>query len=448
MTNELANIRLQSETSISTKRVDVDLGGDVREFMSRPPHWLLRSGTTVLASVLGLLLLLSVIIKYPDAIIGRVSVTGTQPVMEVVARQGGHLESLRVHEGQRVKRGEILAVLQSAARPEAVFVLGDKLRELQLKIAQEKPALDISFASAENLGQLQNQYADFLNAYHLFQSRLADRYAENAGELLRKQLEAKKAQVISLQEQVSVLHKELDLGKEKVDRLKTLYDKQSISTSELQEQQVALLERMRAQTTGQRTLSEAEVEASEVEKDLHTLEHEHQEALRTAREDVRERLNKLLGAIDLWAADYVLRAPGDGKVAFYDFWSDQQFVNAGRQVFLIVPETTQLLGRIPVNQGGAGKVKPGQVVWIRFDDFPYKEFGNVSGKVQSISQVARDGVNLVLVDIPYPLVTSFHKPLVFKQDMVGEGRIVTEDISLLGRILYEIRRAFINNTPG
>ena len=55
---------------------------------------------------------------------------------------------------------------------------------------------------------------------------------------------------------------------------------------------------------------------------------------------------------------------------------------------------------------------------------------------------------LVLVDIPYPLVTSFHKQLLFKQDMVGEGRIVTEDIRLLGRILYEIRRAFVNNTSG
>jgi hypothetical protein len=66
--------------------------------------------------------------------------------------------------------------------------------------------------------------------------------------------------------------------------------------------------------------------------------------------------------------------------------------------------------------------------------------------VQSISAVSRDGANLVLVDIPHPLVTSFHKKLLFKQEMVGQGRIVTEDIRLLGRILYEIRRAFINNT--
>ena len=106
--------------------------------------------------------------------------------MEVVARQGGHLESLRVREGQRVKQGEILAVMQSAARPATVFALADKLRELQSKIAKEKLVLDISFEPRQDLGQLQSQYADFLNAYHLLQSRLADDYAEKAGELLQQ----------------------------------------------------------------------------------------------------------------------------------------------------------------------------------------------------------------------------------------------------------------------
>src|ERR1051325_9184564 len=170
MTNELQKLPFNLERPMSSTRNDIEIRGDVHEFMSRPPHWLLRSGTTVMASVLSLLLILSVIIKYPDAIIGRVSVTGTQPVMEVVARQGGHLESLRVHEGQRVKQGEILAVLQSAAQPEAVFALSDRLHELQLKIAQEKPVLDAHLPPGQDLGQLQNQYADFLNAYHLLES--------------------------------------------------------------------------------------------------------------------------------------------------------------------------------------------------------------------------------------------------------------------------------------
>ena len=423
-----------------------EISTDVREFMHRPPHWLLRSGTMVLAAVMALLLVLSLIIKYPDTISGRVTVIGTQPVMEVVARQSGHLESLQVREGQHVKQGEILAVMQGPARPATVLELAEKLRQVDLGNDEKMPVLKLAFGPKNDLGKLQEPYAGFLNAYHQLQSRLADDYVEKAGALLRKQLEGKRAQIESLRNQAGMMEREMGLAREKLGRLKTLHQDKAISTEEMQAQEMAVLERMREETTGQRTLNEAEIEASKAEKELRDLEHERAESLRTAREDLRARLNKLLGEVDVWEADYILRAPGEGNVAFYDFWSDQQFVTAGRQVFLIVPQTTHLLGRMPVSQGGSGKIRPGQPVRIQLDDFPYKEFGIVTGKVQSISAVSREGANLVLVDIPHPLVTSFHKKLLFKQEMVGQARIVTEDIRLLGRILYEIRRAFINNT--
>ncbi len=423
-----------------------EISSDVREFMRRPPHWLLRSGTTVLAAVLSLFLILSIVIKYPDTITGRVTLIGTQPVMEVVARQSGHLDSLRVHEGQHVKKAEILAVMQSPAKSETILALAAKLRQLEPPTGEEIPVFRTEFTAEDDLGQIQEPYADFLNSYRLLKSRLADDYAEKTGALLRQQLHGKREQIASLRNQAGMMGKEMGLAREKLGRLKTLHESKAISTAEMQEQEMALLERMRAETSGQRTLNEAEIEASKAEKELRDLEHDRSESLRTAREDLRARLNKLLGAIALWEADYVLRAPGEGNIAFYDFWSDQQFVTAGRQVFLIVPAATRLVGRMPVSQGGSGKIKPGQNVRIQLDDFPYKEFGVVSGKVKSISMVAREGANLVLVDIPHPLVTSFHKNLLFKQEMVGKGNIVTEDMTLLGRVLYEIRRAFVNNT--
>ncbi len=427
------------------RTLDLEASGDVREFMARPPHWLLRAGTTVLASVMSLLVILSIVIKYPDTIRGRVVVTGTQPVMEVVARQNGHLETLSVKEGQSVRRGEVLAILKNASRPYVVFTIAEKLIHVSRELTKDEPALQAEFQSEEDLGRLQTSYADFLHAYLQFRSRLADDYAAKAGGLLRAGMDGKRSQIESLQKQAEMSRRELQLAKSKYERVKQLHDGKSVSTAELQEQEMALLAQMRAETLGQRALADAQIEQAKLEKDLRDLEHQRAEALLVSREELRSRLNKLRGEIDLWESDFVLRAPGDGQVAFYDFWSDQQYVTAGRQVFLIVPETTRLIGRLPVSPGGAGKIKTGQAVRIRLDDFPYKEFGIVSGRVQSISMVARDGANLVLVDVPHPLVTSFQRPLRFKQEMTGEAQIVTEDIRLLGRVLYEIRRAFVNN---
>jgi multidrug resistance efflux pump len=422
------------------------LSAEVHEFMARAPHWLVRSGTMVLASVLGIILLLSVVIKYPDTITERVTVVGTQPVLEVVARQSGHLESLRVTQGQKVEKGEILAVLESPSRAEVVLTLGARINRLLSSVIGKTTMPDESFKPEEGLGKIQESYAEFLNSYNQLRSRLADDYAEKAGALLRDQIAGKRKQIESLRQQSALSRRGADLAREKFDRMKQLRDKATISASDIADQELAMLQEMRADTTAQRAQTEAEIEAAKLEKELHLIEHDREESLRTARELLRSNLNKLRGEIDVWEIDYVLRAPADGVIAFYDFWSDQQFVAAGRQVFLIVPETTRLVGRMPVRQGGAGKIKPGQMVRVRFDDFPYKEFGIVTGSVQSISMVARDGANLVLVDLPYPLVTSFKKTVPFKQDMTGQASIVTEDIRLLGRIFYEIRRAFVNNT--
>jgi HlyD family secretion protein len=441
--------RPPTTTALAPARtLDVDASGDVREFMARPPHWLLRSGTTVLAVVLGVLLVLSIVIKYPDTIKGRVTVIGTQPVVEVVARQSGHLESLRVKEGQRVTHGEILAVIKNPSRPATVFALSEKLARLSNAMAAAKPVLGVEFGPEEELGKLQASYADFLHAYHQYESKMADDYTVKTGGLLREQLDAKRSQIESLRGQSELTRRELELARAKYDRVKVLHGGNMVSTADLQEQEMAYLAQMRSETMAQRALTEAQIEAMKMEKSLRDLEHERDELLLVAREELRAGLNKVRGEIDVWETEHVLRAPADGNVAFYDFWSDQQYVTAGRQVFLVVPETTRLLGRMPVSPGGAGKIRPGQRVRMRLDDFPYKEFGVVSGTVQSISMVARDGANLVLVDIPHPLVTSFHRKLQFKQEMTGEAQIVMEDIRLLGRVLYEIRRAFVNNTDG
>lgn len=423
------------------------LSAGAHEFLGRAPHWMVRSGLSLLTAMLGLLLALGVIIKYPDTIAGRVTITGMQPVGEVVARQSGRLAQLRVTEGQRVVRGDILAIVESPTQADLVFRLAGKLTLLESATIGGARMPDESFKPEEGLGKLQNFYAAFLNSYNQLRSLMADEYADKASALLRQQLEGKRSQIMSLRGQGELSKREVELAREKYARNQALFDRNLLSASQLQDEEIILLGQQRAQTSTFRALTDAEIDAARVEKEIRDLEHEHAEALRIARQQLRADYNRLRGEIDVWDADFVLRAPADGVVAFYDFWSDQQFVAEGRQVFLVVPETTQLIGRMPVKQGGAGKIRPGQTVRVRLDDFPYKEFGVVTGRVQSVSMVARDGANLVLLDLPHPLVTSFHREIEFRQEMTGQASIVTEDIRLIGRVLYEVRRAFVNNAP-
>ena len=75
-----------------TASPEIDLGSDVRAVHDAAAVLAASFRHNGLSSrARTVVVVLSVIIKYPDTIIGRVNVTGTQPVMEVVARQGGPL---------------------------------------------------------------------------------------------------------------------------------------------------------------------------------------------------------------------------------------------------------------------------------------------------------------------------------------------------------------------
>jgi hypothetical protein len=92
------------------------------------------------------------------------------------------------------------------------------------------------------------------------------------------------------------------------------------------------------------------------------------------------------------------------------------------------------------------KVKSGQQVYIRPDNYPYQEFGMLAGTVQSISLVPRNDSYAIEVQLPRGLRTNFDRPLDFRQEMQGSAEIITEELRLLERIFYQIRR-ILKNQP-
>ena len=414
----------------------------VRELMGRPPHWLLRSGATILAAAIVLILTFSAIISYPDMITSRLTVTGSHSVVEVMARQSGHLQSVKVKEKQMVKQGEVLAVIESPCDAEAFLSLRAQLDKLSAMLVNDSAFVKEAFPAEPKLGKLQDSFSDFLASYTRLLAIWSDDHITKTAGLLSAQLESKLSQVENMKGQQTIMDKELNLAQEKYDRMKTLFARGTISAAQLKDHETLLLTQSREHSSVEKSLLEEQILASRLDKEIRDLKHERTESMQAARDRFRLSYQKLRAEMDIWEGDYVLKAPSDGMVAFYDFWNEQQYVTTGRQVFVIVPETSSLRGRMTISQGGTGKIKPGQVVRIKFDDYPSKDFGLVTGHVQSVSLVAREGSNQVLVDLDYPLISSYHKPLHFKQEMAGEASIVTENSSLLGRIFYEIRKAF------
>jgi HlyD family secretion protein len=139
----------------------------------------------------------------------------------------------------------------------------------------------------------------------------------------------------------------------------------------------------------------------------------------------------------------MMKAPIEGEVTFTRFWSVNQNVKQGENVFTIVPDKpSRIIGKVKLQIRGSGKVEVGQRVNIKFDNYPYMEYGMVEGRVAKISLVPNDDYYSCEVDLPNGLVTNYGTKLSFNHEISGSAEIITEDRRLLQRLFNPIRSLF------
>ncbi len=83
----------------------------------------------------------------------------------------------------------------------------------------------------------------------------------------------------------------------------------------------------------------------------------------------------------------VLRAPEAGVVSAL-IAKPGEAVTAGQPVISITPEGSQLVARLLVPSSAIGFLHPASLLKLRYDAFPYQEFGQATGTVTSVSASA------------------------------------------------------------
>ncbi|WP_395046683.1 HlyD family secretion protein [Flavobacterium sp.] len=145
--------------------------------------------------------------------------------------------------------------------------------------------------------------------------------------------------------------------------------------------------------------------------------------------------------------NYTLKSSIAGEVTFLQVWTENQTIISGDNVFSIIPTTQKgFVGKVKAPALNSGKIEIGQQVNTRLANFPDREFGVLKGEVKNISLVPdKDGNLLIDVILPKGLQTSYRKQIPFQQEMKGSAEIITEDLRLLERILYQFREIFKPN---
>jgi len=162
------------------------------------------------------------------------------------------------------------------------------------------------------------------------------------------------------------------------------------------------------------------------------------------RNNFIQSFNILNNAIETWKYNYILAAPTSGQISFTSIIQEKQFVLTSQEILFVSPRSDNYFGTAKISQNNLGKIKVGQAALIKFNSYPFQEFGTVDGIISEITEVpAKDSTFLAKIVLPKGLKTNYGKKLVFKNSMSATAEIITEDRRLIERFFYGFRKTIV-----
>ncbi len=414
---------------------------EVQELISQVPPWIMRWGITVFLAILVLLLAASYLIKYPDIVAAPFVLTSQDAPKPIIARTDGRLVKLWVKENQAVTRNQTLGYIESTADPVQVERLAGWLDSLaQLPHTPQTVSWDrISQLNLDQLGELQVPFQSFTQAFLDYVSVSSNGFYAHKKVLLQKEIHDLVTLNQNLTLQKNLYVQDLEMAENEWRLQQKLAQEKVIAPIELRREESKVLAKKMPLRQIENTIIGNLSSQTAKQKELLELENNILEKKNT----FRQALHTCKSYIESWKTKYMLVASADGRVYFPSFLQEKQNLTAGQEVFFIGTSNGREMGEVRVPQDNLGKIAVGQTVLVKFNSYPFQEFGLVKGQIASISDIPnKEGQFLARIHLPEGLTTNYHKKIVYKTGMTANAEIVTEDLRLLERFFYDLRGIF------
>ncbi len=412
---------------------------EVQEILGRPPKWIVRVGISIIFVVVAGLFVGSYFLKYPDILPATITVTTENLPAGVMAMTTGKIDTIAVTEKQLVREGDLLAIVRNPARYEDVMAVKRMLEESDTLVVETHGRASLQ------LGEIQSAFTAFDNALTDYRHFVEMDYHNRKIKVIQKQISAQKSLLQKTINQLNISRKQLSAAQKLFEIDSTLYNKSALSLVDYQSARNSFLQQQSSLESSKMSVDNQQMSILQSEQSIFDLEQQRIDEEQQLTSALTTAKEQLAAQIRQWEQTYLLVAPCDGKVTFTKYWQKNQNVNAGEVLVTVVPDgDTQVMGKILLPQQGAGKVKVGQTVNVKLDNFPYLEYGMVKVCIRNISMVpiqVDENTKAYMLEVEFPenLVTTYGKELTFSQEMTGTAEIITEDLRLLDKFINPIK---------
>jgi hypothetical protein len=364
-----------------------------------------------------------------------------------MSKKTGKITSINYQSGDSISEGAILAIIENSASEKDVAYLREKL-SATMSMQTSIDALNIEFPRQLNLGNsIQPFYNVFLSKYQklIFESSLREGIILQMQ--LKDQLSNKNLSLKNKREELLLAKQSLNILEINFQRHQKLLSKGVISQLDLEKVENELLNEMRQFHFQEQQLNQIILDKNSIEKNQQLVKNSDFKNVSIQEAELILARQDLLNEISEWEENFLLKSPIEGKLSYNDVWGKFQNVKSGEAVFTVVPHERQdLIGKCDVPIRNSGKIREDQKVFLKLENFPYREWGTVEASVESISQVPRTGENpgyIVYLNID-DLNTSYGKKLEFNQELLGTAEILLDEVTVLERLFYQFRNLWSN----
>ena len=433
----------EADKEVDKKKIDeIELRGeDFQEVLSDMPPWILRWGITTIAIIVVILLIGSSIFKYPDTIASTITLTGTRPAANIIAKSSGKIQELYVKDNQLVQAEEYLAVIENPAKTADILYIKKFLHKYKacLDSIVSLPIKDL------NLGSCQSLYSSYYLTLSQYIQFKQIGYYQDKIDMMKNRINRNEKHYQDMLRQKALVKQQLAIIYKQYQRDSTLHQKGAVSGKDLETTNNQYIGGQLSVENMLSTLENLSMQLAQMKEELLDTEYQYIDKESTLTTQLKSLTIQLLTEIQAWEINYALITPIPGKVTFTNYWIENQNIISGDIAFSVIPSSNnRLIGKALLPAERSGKVKVGQKVNIKFSNYPDNEFGIVRGRVQNISlisvKVETKNHYVVEVELPEGLTTTYGKELPFVSEMEGQADIITDDLSLLERILLPIKK--------
>lgn len=299
-------------------------------------------------------------------------------VANVVSTRSGTLVSLAVSEGQIVRKGDVLFVVDTSQGL-------DDGESLETELVGQ-------LAKAEQSVTLQRDLQKSLHAGQIASAR------STANGLISDIKNIRSLEALSA--------KKLELAQGLFDKSKKLSESRVITSVQLNDAESDYLSALAVAAELSSRRREKEEALARQKSILSSLPLQLQVADAALQSQLAGINQEKVQAKSEGSA--VIRAPIDGRVSTLTAMEGDSVKN-GDRVLVLVPDGTALQARLLVPTHAAGFVREGQEIFLRYDAFPYQKFGQHPAVIKSISRSvigAGEKVGPLSVGEPAYLVTA------------------------------------------